>query len=513
MYPGEFARSTPHHDAVVMGTSGARVTYAELDDRSRRLVNLLHERGFERGDRVAILAENHPRYFEVAWAALRSGLYLVTINRYLAAEEAAYIVNDSGAKALVATFDRMPVAAELLGHLDGCPIRLMIDGVVDGYESYEAALADASDAGWEKQPRGEYMLYSSGTTGRPKGIKRPLPDRMVDEEGVGPIAMLETFMLGMDASSVYLCPAPLYHSAAIIWSCAVHEIGGTVAVLEKFDAEEFLRVVEAERVTHCQVVPTMMVRLLALPEEVRAKYDLSSLRAMVHAAAPCPPEAKRQMIEWLGPIVHEYYAGTEGGGMTWATSEEWLSHVGTVGRSVSAPVHIVDDDGVEQGPGGVGTVYFENPTATFEYHGDPQKTSEAYHPEFGGWSTLGDIGYLDDDGFLYLTDRRAFTIISGGVNIYPAEIESALIMHPDVADIAVFGLPDAEMGEYVHAVVQLEPGVAADDATVERLRTYAREHLAGFKVPRVVHFRDELPRLPTGKLYKKQLRDEYLAAD
>lgn len=510
MYPGEFARTTPHHDAVVMGSSGVRVTYAELDDRSRRLANFLRERGIEHGDRIAIFAENHPRYFEVAWAALRSGLYLVTINRYLAAEEAAYLVNDSGAKALIATVDRMPVAAELLDHLEACPNRLMIDGVAEGYESYEAALADASDAQWAEQPRGDYMLYSSGTTGRPKGIKRQLSDRMVDDGQVGPIATLETFLLGMDASSIYLCPAPLYHSAAIIWSCAVHEIGGTVAVLEKFDAEEFLRVVDREKVTHCQVVPTMMVRMLALPDEVRARYDLSSLKVMVHAAAPCPPEAKKRMIEWLGPIVHEYYAGTEGSGMTWANSEDWLAHVGTVGRPVSGAIHIVGDDGVEQPTGGIGTVYFEQPTATFEYHGDSQKTKDSRHPQFDNWSTLGDIGYVDDDGFLYLTDRRAFTIISGGVNIYPAEIESALVMHPDVVDVAVFGLPDDEMGEYVHAVVQLEPGVAADADTVERLRTYARAHLAGFKVPRVIDFRDELPRLPTGKLYKQQIRDEYL---
>ena len=513
MYPGEFARTMPTHDAVVMGTSEVRVTYAELDDRSRRLANLLRERGLQRGDRIAIFAENHPRYCEVAWAALRSGLYIVTINRYLAPEEAAYIVNDSGSKALVSTFDRLPVAVELLDLLDDCPIRLMIDGTADGYESYVDAIAAASDARWDIQPRGDYMLYSSGTTGRPKGIKRELTDRLIDEGGVGSIAMLEGLLLGMDESSVYLCPAPLYHSAAIIWSCSTHEIGATVVVLEKFDPEEFLRVIEREGVTHCQVVPTMMVRLLALPEEVRSRYDLSSLRAVVHAAAPCPPEAKRQMIEWMGPIIHEYYAGTEGSGMTWANSEDWLAHVGTVGRPVSGAIHIVDDDGVEQPVGGIGTVYFEQPVATFEYHGDEQKTAESRHPRFDNWSTLGDIGYVDDDGFLYLTDRRAFTIISGGVNIYPAEIESALIMHPDVVDVAVFGLPDPEMGEYVHAVVQLEPGVAADEATVERLRTYAREHLAGFKVPRVVHFRDELPRLPTGKLYKKQLRDEYLAVD
>jgi len=510
MYPGEHGRTTPKKAAVVMGSSGTVVTYAELDERSRRLARLLHDRGLVRGDMVALFAENHPRYFEVAWAALRSGMYLVTVNRYLQAEEAAYLITDSGAKAFISTTYQSKVAAEMLEFIPDCPVRLMMDGTVDGFESYEDAIASASDEVFAEQPRGDFMLYSSGTTGRPKGIKRPLPDRMVDDEGVGSIAMLEQFMLGMSSESVYLCPAPLYHSAAIIWSCGVHELGGTVVVLEKFDAEEFLRAVERDSVTHAQVVPTMMVRMLALPDEVKERYDMSSLTCMVHAAAPCPPEAKRQMIEWLGPIVCEYYAGTEGNGMTFLTSEEWLAHPGSVGKSVNGVPHICDEEGNELETGGIGLVYFEQPKANFEYHGDPEKTKSSRHPQFDNWMTLGDIGYLDEDQFLYLTDRRAFTIISGGVNIYPAEIESAIIMHPDVVDIAVFGLPDPEFGEYVHAVVQLEPGVAADDATVEVLRAYAREHLAGFKVPRVFDFRDELPRLPTGKLYKQQIRDEYL---
>lgn len=510
MYPGEHGRTTPNKAAVIMGSSGTVVTYAELDERSKRLSRYLAEQGLVRGDMVAIFAENNPRYFEVAWAALRSGMYLVTVNRYLQAEEAAYLITDSNAKAFISTRNQSKVAQEMLAFIPDCPVRLMMDGTVDGFESYEDALASTTDEAFASQPRGDFMLYSSGTTGRPKGIKRALPDRMVDDGQGGTISLLLEFMLGMNSESIYLCPAPLYHSAAIIWSCGIHELGGTVVVLEKFDAEEFLRVVERDSITHAQVVPTMMVRMLGLPDEVKARYDLSSLQLMVHAAAPCPPEAKRQMIEWLGPIVSEYYAGTEGNGMTFLTSEEWLAHPGSVGKPINGIPHICDEEGNELETGGIGLVYFEQPQANFEYHGDPEKTKDSRHPQRDNWMTLGDIGYLDEDGFLYLTDRRAFTIISGGVNIYPAEIESALIMHPDVVDVAVFGLPDPEFGEYVHAVVQLEPGIAADDATIERLRTYAREQLAGFKVPRVIDFRDELPRLPTGKLYKQQIRDEYL---
>lgn len=510
MYPGEHAKTMPTKPAVIMGSSGAVVTYGELDERSKRLARYLAEQGLVRGDMVALFSENHPRFFEVAWAALRSGLYLVTVNRYLQAEEASYIVTDSGAKAFICTNTQATVAQEMLAFISDCPVRLMMDGAVDGFDTYEDELASTTDEAFAIQPRGDFMLYSSGTTGRPKGIKRELPDRTIDDGAGGTISLLLQFMLGMDQDTVYLCPAPLYHSAAIVWSCGAHEIGATVVALEKFDAEEFLRVVERESVTHAQVVPTMMVRMLALPDEVKAKYDLSSLKCMVHAAAPCPPEAKRQMIEWLGPIVSEYYAGTEGNGMTFLTSEEWLAHPGSVGKSVNGIPHICDENGNELETGGIGLVYFEQPQATFEYYGDPVKTKDSRHPNFDNWMTLGDIGYLDEDQFLYLTDRRAFTIISGGVNIYPAEIESVLVMHPDVVDVAVFGLPDPEFGEYVHAVVQLAPGVAANEGTIERLRSYGREHLAGFKVPRVIDFRDELPRLPTGKLYKQQLRDEYL---
>jgi len=319
-------------------------------------------------------------------------------------------------------------------------------------------------------------------------------------------------MLGMTERSVYLCPAPLYHAAGLQWSAGTHELGGTVVVMEKFDAEQLLVLVEREAVTHTQVVPTMLVRLMKLAPEVRERYDLSSLECVVHAAAPCPVEVKHQVIAWLGPIVHEYFAATEGNGMTFISAADWLEHPGSVGRPMFGVPHVCDEDGRELPLGEPGLIYFEQEQASFEYHGDPEKTRASRHPEHDNWSALGDIGYLDADGYIYLTDRKAFTIISGGVNIYPAEIEACLIMHPQVTDVAVFGLPDPEMGEYVHAVVQPAEGVEGGTALAEELLQYAREHLARYKVPRVVDFRAELPRLPTGKLYKQGLRDEYRAA-
>jgi long-chain acyl-CoA synthetase len=510
VHPGVHAATNPEKTAIVMGGSGERITYRELDDRSVRLAHLLRSRDLRPGDKVAILAENHPRYFEVYWAALRSGLYLTAINRYLSPEEAAYLVNDSGSTAFVSTAQMGQTAVELLGLIPDCPLRLMMDGAVEGFESYEDVVSAQPKTPLADQPRGDVMLYSSGTTGRPKGIKRPLSGKQLGDPSMPGTSQIERHLLGMDERSVYLCPAPLYHAAALQWTAGVHEMGATAVIMERFDAEQFLWLVERERVTHSQVVPTMLVRILKLPHEKRTAPDLSSLECIVHAAAPCPVEVKRQCIEWLGPIVLEYYAGTEGNGLTFITAEEWLAHPGSVGRAVFGIPHICDEDGKELSTGEVGIVYFEQDRAPFEYHGDEAKTRESRHPDHPNWSALGDIGYLDEDGYLYLTDRRSFTIISGGVNIYPAEIESCLIMHPQVTDVAVFGLPEPEMGEYVHAVVQPAEGVDGTPELAEELRAYARSKLAPYKVPRVVEFRSELPRLPTGKLYKRALRDEYL---
>ena len=510
MHPGHHAHTTPGKPAVIMAATGQTISYKQLDDGANRLARLLHSYGLREGDHIAILAENHPRYMEVYWAALSSGLYLTTVNRYLSAQEAAYLVNDSGARVLITTSALAGTAAAMLEMIDGCPRRLMLDGTIAGFEPYERATATMPAEPLDYQPRGDVMLYSSGTTGRPKGIRRPLPGVSITEAAQSGVAIFINLLCGIDEHSVYLSPAPMYHSAPLMWSGAVHELGGTVVVMETFDAARLLAHVERYSVTDIQLVPTMMVRLLKLPEAVRARHDLSSLKMAMHAAAPCPVEVKERMIEWWGPIINEYYAGTEGNGLCFIDSQQWLSHKGSVGKAMLGVVRICDRSGRELGPGEPGLVYFERDVAPFEYHGDSDSTRRSRHPRYDNWSTMGDIGYTDSEGYLYLTDRSAFMIISGGVNIYPREVEDCFTMHPKVADVAVFGLPDPEMGEYVHAVIQLEQGVPPDDALTKELQEYARARIANYKVPRVIDFRPELPRLPTGKLYKNPLRQQYL---
>ncbi|CAM3225955.1 acyl-CoA synthetase [Nocardioides dubius] len=508
MFPQTYAATHPEKPAVVM-EDGETISYAELEDRSNRLARLLHERGLRPGDQVSIWTENHPRYYEVYWAAMRSGLYITGINRYATVEEAAYILSDSQTRALITSAAMAERAEELVAQVPGCTTLLAFDGPVAGFDSYEESIAAHLPTPLPEQPRGEVMLYSSGTTGRPKGVRRPLSGLAVDDPAATRTSTLSGPLLGMDDSSVYLMPAPLYHAAALQFSVGAQELGGTVVVMRKFDAERFLALVAEHRVTHTQVVPTMIVRMLKLPEQVRLGYDMSSLRSFLHAAAPCPPQIKRQAIAWLGPIVDEYYGGTEGNGMTFISSAQWLEHPGSVGRAVLGAIHICDDDGIELPIGEAGTVWFERDKTPFSYHNDDEKTQASRHPVHATWSAIGDMGRLDEDGYLYLTDRKAFTIISGGVNIYPAEIEACLIVHPDVADVVVFGLPDDEMGEYVHAVVQPAANLSPDAGTVQALRDHVREHLAGFKVPRSVDFA-EIPRMATGKVQTRVLRQAYL---
>ena len=503
MYPGLQAVERPDHAAVVMGATGEIVTYRELDERSNQLARLWREHGLGVGDHVAILSENQPRFFEVMWAALRSGLYVTTINSYLTAEEVAYILQDSGARSLVTTTAKAETAASALQAVPTVELPLLIGEPQTGFESYVDAIATMSADRLEEELAGELMLYSSGTTGRPKGIKRALTGRRADEGML--IAGLVSGVFGMSGDTRYLSPAPLYHSAPIGFSLGVQSLGGTVVTMEKFDPVDALRLIEHHQITDSQWVPTMFVRMLKLDVEERTRFDVSSMRVAIHAAAPCPVEVKHRMMEWWGPVLWEYYAGTELNGFCLVRPEEWLKRPGTVGQPLIGSLHIVGADGEEQPPGEPGTVYFGD-GPEYEYHNDPDKTAASKDPGGHGWTTLGDIGYLDNDGWLFLTDRQAFMIISGGVNIYPQEIEDCLTMHPRVADVAVFGVPDEQMGEAVQAAVQPAASVLGDDALAAELRTYVRDHIAHYKCPKAFEFHDELPRLPTGKLYKHQLR-------
>ncbi|HEY3800437.1 MAG TPA: acyl-CoA synthetase [Caulobacteraceae bacterium] len=506
MYIADHARLTPDKPAMIAAGSGEQITYRELNDRSNRFAQLLAAKGLTRGDHIAILMENNLRFMEVAWAAYRSGLYLTAVNRYLPPDEAAYVVGDCGAKAIVSSLDRREIVAPLADLIPDCPSRLMVDGTIDGWESYEDAIAAYPPTPLEVEWMGDTMLYSSGTTGRPKGILRPLPERTVAE---GFDMRQGANRYGFSSNSVYLSPAPLYHAAPLAFVTNIQGFGGTVIMMERFDPEAALAAIERYHVTHSQWVPTMFVRMLKLPEDVRGRYDLSSHEVAIHAAAPCPVDVKRQMIGWWGPIIFEYYAGTEGAGSTMIDSADWLAHPGSVGRSALGVLHICDEDGAELPVGEAGLIYFEREAMTFAYHNDAAKTKAAQHPDHPTWTSLGDVGYLDADGYLYLTDRKAFMIISGGVNIYPQMIEDALILHPKVGDVAVFGVPDEEMGEAVKAVIEPAPGIAPTPELSAELMAFARGKLAHYMAPRSVDFIEEMPRLPTGKLYKRLLKDQY----
>lgn len=506
MYPGIHSQSQPDKPALIMAGSGETVTYRDLDERSNRLAQLWYDRGLRPGDHVAVFMENHPRFLETVWAGLRSGLYVTTINSYLTTEEAGYILDDSGARSVVVTPSRAPVAREALQYAPAVEVALAVDGGAPGFEAYEATAGRYSPNPLIEEPAGELMLYSSGTTGRPKGIKRPLSGGSIRDGQL--IGALLGGVFGFSQDSVYLSPAPTYHSAPLGFCLGVQSLGGTVVMLEKFDPSEALRSIERYSVTCSQWVPTMFSRMLKLPETDRAGIDISSMQVAVHAAAPCPVAVKQAMMDWWGPVLWEYYAGTELNGFCLVRPDEWLARPGTVGRPLIGEIHIVDEDGRELSAGEAGTIYFGGGPA-YEYHNDPAKTKEAQDPGGHGWTTLGDVGYLDEDGWLFLTDRKAFMIISGGVNIYPQETEDVLTMHPAVADVAVIGVPDDEMGEQVKAVVQpADPSGAGPDLEQDLL-AYCRRQLAHYKCPRSIDFVEELPRLPTGKLYKRKLRDRY----
>jgi long-chain acyl-CoA synthetase len=510
MYPGEHARRHPDQAAFVMATTGETVTFGDLEARANRLAQLYRDRGLRRGDHVAIFMENNARYLETAAAAERTGLYYTCINSYLTADELAYIVNDCRARILIVSVARREVALAAAALCPDVELFLMVGGSGDDgpFRSYEETVAGYPVEPVADEQLGLAMLYSSGTTGRPKGILRPLPDSHPGD----PLPLLSGMqtLWRLREDMVYLSPAPLYHSAPLVSVSLSLRLGATTIIMERFDAEQFLSLVERHRVTHSQVVPTMFSRMLKLPDEVRKAFDVSSLETIIHAAAPCPVPVKEQMIEWWGPIIVEYYAATEGNGCTFCDSHEWLAHPGTVGRAVLGEPVILDDDGKECVVGTPGTVWFRGATS-FEYWNDPDKTAESRDPT-GTMSTVGDVGYLDDDGYLYLTDRRTYMIISGGVNIYPQEAENLLVTHPKVLDAAVIGVPNEDLGEEVKAIVEPAEGAEPGPELERELIQFCRAHLGSYKCPRTVDFDPSLPRLPTGKLYKRVLRDRYWAA-
>jgi long-chain acyl-CoA synthetase len=504
VHPYLHAQKNPDKPAYIMASSGERVTYGQLNAQSNRIAHLFRHFGLKAGDHIAFYLENNIRLFEIAWGAQRSGLIYTAISSRLTAAEVDYIVTDCGAKLFVTSKYLADTAAELTPLLKTVPRRFMIDGTIEGYDSWEAAVARQPGTPISDQTTGHDMLYSSGTTGRPKGVLPVVTPEPIDAPN--PLLDITRKLYGMDGDTIYLSPAPLYHAAPLRFNMSVMRLGGTSVIMENFDAGEYLRLVAKHRITHSQLVPTMFVRFLKLPDEVRLKYDVSSLKCAIHAAAPCPIPIKEKMIEWWGPIVWEYYGGTEGNGLTMCNATEWLAHKGTVGRSVVGKAKICDEDGNEVPAGEAGTIYFAD-GRPFAYHNDPKKTAESRNAN--GWSTLGDVGYVDADGFLYLTDRKAFMIISGGVNIYPQECENLLIGHPKVMDCAVFGVPNDDFGEEVKAVVQPRDWDDASPALAEELMAYCREHLSTLKCPRSIDFEAELPRHPTGKLYKRLLRDRY----
>ncbi len=515
MYPGLYAQKFADRPAFIMASSGETVTYAELEARSNRLAHLLRDQGLQRLGHYAVFMENNSHYVETCVAGERSGLYYTCINGYLQADELAYILNNSESKLLITSADKLAVARQALAECPNVALCLVVGGgaAVEGragaarVTDYASAVAAHPAAPIADESLGTAMLYSSGTTGRPKGILRPLPENPPSEPL--PLFNFLSKLWQCEEGMRYLSPAPLYHSAPLANVSLAIRNGGTVVIMEHFDAEHYLALLPQHRITHTQLVPTMFSRMLKLPPEARAHADVSTLKIAVHAAAPCPAQVKEAMIDWWGPIIHEYYGATEGLGFTACNTPEWLAHRGSVGRVLLGDIHILDDDHQPAAMGETGEIWFKT-ASPFVYFNDPERTALTRSPD-GSMSTVGDMGYLDADGFLYLTDRSTFMIISGGVNIYPQECENLLITHPKVADAAVFGVPNADLGEEVKAVVQPVAGQAHTPELAAELIAFCRAHLAHLKCPRSIDFSDELPRLPTGKLYKRKLRDAYWA--
>lgn len=506
-HPFHHALATPDKPACIMARSGETVTYRQLEDRSNQGAQLFRSLGLSRGDSIALMMDNNPRYFEICFAAQRSGLFYTAMSSRLSVQEAEYILGDCAAQVLIVSAALAGQAAELLGRNPRIRRRYSVGGELPGHLRWEQA-RDAQPARRIKdESAGRDMLYSSGTTGRPKGVKTELLDEAIDAPNN--LTGVAQKLYGLGPDSIYLSPAPLYHAAPLRFNMTILRFGGTSVIMEHFDAEEALRLIDSRGITHSQWVPTMFVRMLKLAPDVRARYRHDTLRVAIHAAAPCPVQVKEAMIEWWGPVLYEYYAGTEGNGFVACDSLQWLAHRGTVGQALVGQLRILDDEGRVVPAGETGTIYFANAPA-FEYHNDPARTAASKSAE--GWTTLGDVGHLDAEGYLYLTDRKHFMIISGGVNIYPQEIENLLVTHPGVLDVAVIGVPNEEFGEEVKAVVQPADMEAAGAALAAELIAYCRANLSHLKCPRSVDFEAELPRHPTGKLYKRLLRERYWPA-
>jgi long-chain acyl-CoA synthetase len=509
MFARQHAVDHPDQPAIVMGGSGEAVTFAGYEARCNQVAHFLRSAGLQRGDHIAVFMENSIPMLEIEGAAERTGLYYTLINSYLAADEVGYIVTNSRSRLLFSSAAKRDVAERAAAQCPQLERRLMAGPGAPpaGWESFEAVTAGRPHRPVPDESLGAAMLYSSGTTGQPKGVLRDLPTAAPSEPL--PVMLFVRGMFGFTDGMTYLNPAPLYHSAPQASVAASLRMGCTTIVMEHFDAEQWLALVERYRVTNCQMVPVMFSRLLRLPEEVRVRYDTSSLQCIVHAAAPCPIHVKQGMIDWLGPVITEYYGATEANGFTWCDSAQWLAHPGTVGKPILGELLVLDDDGGRCPAGTDGTIWFRGATA-FSYFGDPLKTAEGRSSD-GTMSTVGDVGHVDGEGYLYLTDRKSYMIISGGVNIYPQEAENLLSGHPAVLDVAVIGVPNEDLGEEVKAVVQLvDPSLAGPELAGE-LIGYCRARLSHFKCPRSVDFADELPRSATGKLYKRVLRDAYWA--
>jgi len=507
----DHAATHPDKPALIFGDGNAVVTYGELEGRSRRIAHWLRAQGLVEGDCIAMLVRNTPILFDIYWATQRIGLYLTPLNWHSTADEMAYILENCDARMLIAEAALNALAKETQALTDEDPRFVSVEGNIAGFIALEDAMAGIpADLGLEDQRAGSVMIYSSGTTGRPKGIRRPLPDLSFYDPAYVASTTLVMQTFGFVEDDIYLCPAPLYHAGPLRSCSAMHMMGATVVAMHQFDAATALQIIDERGVTVAQFVPTHFKRMLDLPAEEQARWRHDNLRIAVHAAAPCPPQIKQAMIEWWGPILLEYYAGTEGGGVM-INAEDWLRRPGSVGRPwAGLDVGIRDcDDNMVQTPQQEGLIYFRNISGiglNFSYHKDPEKTAAAHH---GNWFTLGDIGYLDDAGYLFLTDRQTNLIISGGVNIYPQEAEDLLVAHPKVHDAAVIGVPDEEMGEAVKALVVPASNAAPSPEFANELIEHTRKLLASYKCPRSIDFVDSLPRTDTGKLQKRLLRDQY----